>query len=230
MKSGSSAKRDDVVEARGDLLARQAERGGVDLDALAAGHVGLEAGAEREQRRDASAHRDVPLGRVGGAGDEAQQRRLAGAVLPDDADGLAAVDVEADVAQRPEVALALARAGQALDDVAQQERLLLEAAERLADLVEADDQLAGRRRALLVERAAWRGSNIVEHHALVVAENQPADAEHQRGRHRPCPAQVSVDGSVPSMMQPRSAIRIDGHGLQWSSVWYGCGHERRWDR
>ena len=104
MKSAQLGEGDDVVEALGDLVARQAERGGVDLDALAAGHVGLEAGAERQQRRDAAAHRDVPFGRVGGAGDEAQQRRLARAVLPDDADGLAAMDVEADVAQRPEVA------------------------------------------------------------------------------------------------------------------------------
>ena len=37
------------------------------------------------------------------------------------------------------------------------------------------------------------------------------------------PAQVSADGTVPSMMQPRSATRIDATGLKCISVWYGCG-------
>ena len=42
---------DDVVEVLLDLLAGDAEERGVDVDVLAAGEVGVEAGAELEQRR-----------------------------------------------------------------------------------------------------------------------------------------------------------------------------------
>ena len=58
---------------------------------------------------------DAPGGRLQRAADDLQQRRLARAVAPDDADRLAARDVEADVAQRPELAVVLAaRAGEHL--------------------------------------------------------------------------------------------------------------------
>src|SRR5438552_4071547 len=101
----------------------------------------MKAGAELEQRGEAAAHRDLALGRIGGAGDEPQERRLARAVLADDADGLAAMDVEADVAQRPELFRLLAPPREPHEHVAQQERLLLEAPERLADLAHAHDEL-----------------------------------------------------------------------------------------
>ena len=49
----------------------------------------------------------VPDGGLQNAGDDLQQRALAGAVLADDAEGLAALDLEADIVQRPEILVAL---------------------------------------------------------------------------------------------------------------------------
>ena len=48
---------DDLVEAAVDLLARHAVERGVDVDVLAAGQLGVEAGAELEQRRQPAARR-----------------------------------------------------------------------------------------------------------------------------------------------------------------------------
>src|SRR4029453_9454732 len=45
---------------------------------------------------------DLALGRLGHATDDLQQGGLAAAVAPDDAEALAALDLEADVLQRPE--------------------------------------------------------------------------------------------------------------------------------
>ena len=46
---------------------------------------------------------DPALGRLGDAREDLEQRRLAGAVAPDDAEHLAALDLEADVLERPEL-------------------------------------------------------------------------------------------------------------------------------
>ena len=75
----------------------------VQLDVLAPGEVGMEARAELEQRPDASAGRDRPVGRPDDPGDQPEQRRLAGAVAPDEADGLARRDRDGDVAERPDL-------------------------------------------------------------------------------------------------------------------------------
>ena len=45
---------DDVVDDRVDLASRQPEDRAVEVDVLAAGQLGVEAGAELEQRRDAA--------------------------------------------------------------------------------------------------------------------------------------------------------------------------------
>ena len=55
---------DDLVEALLDLALRQAEHDAVDEDVLAAGDLGVEAGAELDQRRDAAVDRR-PLPVVG---------------------------------------------------------------------------------------------------------------------------------------------------------------------
>jgi hypothetical protein len=68
----------------------------------------MEAGADLEQARHPAPDRDPSLGRLGDPRQDLEQRRLAGAVVADDADHLAALDLEVDVAQRPEL----------LDDVA----------------------------------------------------------------------------------------------------------------
>ena len=49
----------------------------------------------------------MPRGGLQDPGHHLQQRALAGAVFPDDAEGLAALDLEADVVQRPEILVAL---------------------------------------------------------------------------------------------------------------------------
>ena len=66
----------DRVEARADLVLGEAEQRAVEIDVLAAAELGVEAGAELEQRRDAAAHLDAAGARRQRAGDELQQRAL----------------------------------------------------------------------------------------------------------------------------------------------------------
>src|SRR5207244_73266 len=73
----------------------------VQVDVLAAGEVRMETGAELEQRRDSPIGLDAAGGRRDDPGDQAEQRRLPGAVSPDQADRVARLDRERDVAQRP---------------------------------------------------------------------------------------------------------------------------------
>ena len=58
---------------------------------------GMKTGADLEQARDASRYCDLPLARLGDARKDFEQRRLAGAVAADDADDIAALDLEIDV-------------------------------------------------------------------------------------------------------------------------------------
>ena len=77
---------DDLVEALVIFRLGQAEHDAVDEDVLAPGDLGMEAGAELDQRRDPSVHLDRAVGRLGDARDELQQRALAGSVAADDAE------------------------------------------------------------------------------------------------------------------------------------------------
>ena len=52
MNSLEAGEVDDLVEARVELLLRQAEDRAVEVDVLAPGQLGVEARAELEQRRD----------------------------------------------------------------------------------------------------------------------------------------------------------------------------------
>ena len=52
MNSLEAGEVDDVVEARVELLLRHAEDRAVEVDVLAPGELGVEAGAELEQRGD----------------------------------------------------------------------------------------------------------------------------------------------------------------------------------
>ena len=83
-----------------DLASRQSEQAGAEIDVLAAGQLGVEAGAELDQRDDAARHLDTAARRPRHARDQLQQRRLAGAVRSDDAEARAFRDLEADVAER----------------------------------------------------------------------------------------------------------------------------------
>ena len=55
---------DDLVEAPRDLALRQAEHDAVDEDVLAAGDLGMKAGAQLDQRGDAAVHRHRPARRL----------------------------------------------------------------------------------------------------------------------------------------------------------------------
>src|SRR5471032_610975 len=63
----------------------------------------MEAAPQLEERAHAPAHRDGSLRGARHARDDLEERRLAGAVLADEADRLAAADLEVDVLERAKV-------------------------------------------------------------------------------------------------------------------------------
>src|SRR5574340_1850086 len=79
---------DDLVEAARHLALRQPEHDPVDEHVLAAGNLGVKAGAQLDQRRDPARHRQRPAARLGDAGDELEHRALARAVSADDPERL----------------------------------------------------------------------------------------------------------------------------------------------
>ena len=94
----------DIVHARLDDIARDAEHGGVDVDVLPAGEFRLEAGAELEKRRGALGQDHLAGRGFEHPGEDLQQGGFAGPVLADDAEGLAGHDLEGDVAKGPVLA------------------------------------------------------------------------------------------------------------------------------
>ena len=64
---------------------------------------GVKAGADLEQARDPTLNGNPPFARLGNAREDFEQRALAGAVAADDAEHLAALDLEADIPERPEL-------------------------------------------------------------------------------------------------------------------------------
>ena len=132
----SSAKDDDLVEALADLRALEPVDGAVQEDVLAAAEVGVEAGAELEQRADPAADVDASRRRLDDPGDQAQQRRLAGAVAADEPDRLARLDGERHVFER----LHVLRLGAAAEDeqLLQAARLVRVDAEAARDPVDPD--------------------------------------------------------------------------------------------
>ena len=92
---------DDVVELPPHLGFAHAEDRAVQEDVLAARELGVEAGADLEQRPDAAADVRVALGGLGDARKNLEERRLPGSVLAHDRDRLALLHLEGDVAQRP---------------------------------------------------------------------------------------------------------------------------------
>ena len=94
---------DDVVIFLADLGARHAEDGAAQIDVLMPGKIFVKTGADFEQHADAAAHRSGAYRRVGDAGEDLQQRALAGAIMAENADHLALFDVEADIVERPEM-------------------------------------------------------------------------------------------------------------------------------
>src|SRR5438093_9736944 len=75
----------------------------VHVDVLPAGEVGVEAGAELEQRGDVAADLEPAARRAEDAGDHAQERRLARPVAAYDANRLAGLDLERRVPDRQDL-------------------------------------------------------------------------------------------------------------------------------
>src|SRR5207247_7889878 len=82
------------------LFPRKTEERAVEVSVLAAAEVGVEPRADLEEGGDAAVHLERAAGRLGGASEELQERRLARAVRTDDAERLARRDREGDVLQR----------------------------------------------------------------------------------------------------------------------------------
>src|SRR5436190_4269545 len=90
------------VELPVDFSARQPEQPGAEIHVLAAGQLGVEPGAELDQRDHVSADAHHSARRPRDARDELEERRLAGAVASDDAEARTDGNLERDVAQRPD--------------------------------------------------------------------------------------------------------------------------------
>ena len=103
-------------------LLRQPEDRRVHEDVLAPGELVVEAGAELEQRGHAAPRDDLAPRRLQDPGDALEQRRLAAAVVAEDADRRTRLDVEVDVLERHE---RLVRDPAVVDDPFLQRRVVL---------------------------------------------------------------------------------------------------------
>src|SRR5205823_1164511 len=89
----------EVLDRRHDpvhLLPREAEQRAVEVRVLTPAEVGMEAGADLEEGRDATVHLERSGGRLRRAGEELEERRLPGAVRADDAERVRRVDAGRD--------------------------------------------------------------------------------------------------------------------------------------
>ena len=209
---------DDLVEAPAHLGPRHAEDGAVQEHVLAAGQLGMEAGADLEQAGHPALDRDPPLGRLGDARQDLEQRRLARAVVADDADHLAALDLEIDVAQRPEllddVALDHGAAAQHVGALAQRIAKAARHAstntgadlgamaddEFLAELLGADDDV-GHVRSMSAKARSLRRKECAPHTSMT-GDDDEADQEA-----RP------VDRAVAAQDAPAEAVDHADHGI-----------------
>ncbi len=94
---------DDLVEPLPDVGPAQPLDRAVQEDVLAPGEVEVEPRAELEERADPPFRTHRAGRRLDDPGDEPEQRRLPGAVPPDETDRLAASDGEGHVVERPHV-------------------------------------------------------------------------------------------------------------------------------
>ena len=92
----------DRIETLVHRLPVHPEKQRIHVDIVSSRELGVEPGAEFEQRCNPAVRLDTAQCRTQGAADDLQQRRLAGPVAPDDADSGSARDLERDVPQRPE--------------------------------------------------------------------------------------------------------------------------------
>lgn len=93
---------DDLVELGFDLVALHPEDGTVQKNVLAPGQLGVETGADFEQAGDAAFDRHAAFGGLSDAAEDFQQGAFPGSVPANDADHLAAADLEGHIFQGPE--------------------------------------------------------------------------------------------------------------------------------
>src|SRR5262249_44910693 len=86
----------------------------VEKDVFAAGEFGVESGSKFEEGGDAAGGFDEAFGGLQDAGDDLEQRALAASVGADETERFAPLDVEGDVAERPEIGVERAGAGEKL--------------------------------------------------------------------------------------------------------------------
>ena len=151
MNRSRPANADDLVEALIDLALRHAEDGTVQVDVLATRQLGVEAGAELEQRGDLALGGDRAAVGTQDPRHALEQRALARTVLADQPERGAFGDLEAHAFQRVELLVAGASAAEEhrLDGLV---ALVIEA-ELLPDVVDADRGLHVR----LPRRGVGRG-------------------------------------------------------------------------
>ena len=94
---------DDLIQFGLDLIAGHAEDSAVHEDILPTGHLAMEAGADFKQRAYTAMGSYGPRCRSRHPAQQFEQSGFAGAVLADDANDVALLDLEIDVAQRPDV-------------------------------------------------------------------------------------------------------------------------------
>src|SRR5262249_36605919 len=93
----------DLVELARDLTPLHAEDRAVEIDVLPTGELRMEAGSDFEEAAHATVDLGPPAGRRRDPGENLEQRRLAGSVLPDHAEHLTLVDPQRHVVERPDL-------------------------------------------------------------------------------------------------------------------------------
>ena len=99
MKRSSPANATISSKRSAKLATGQPEERPVDPDVVARGELGVEPDPELDERRESSVDTDEPCVLAVDAGEDLEQRALAAAVRPDDAEELASHDREADVVE-----------------------------------------------------------------------------------------------------------------------------------
>ena len=94
---------DDFIQLAVNLSTGHTEDSAIQIDILATGHFLMKTRADFQQGAYTAMGTDSAGGGTGDAAQEFQEGRFAGAVLTDDADDIALLDLEVDIAQRPDV-------------------------------------------------------------------------------------------------------------------------------
>ena len=102
---------DDLVELGADFGFGHPENGAVQKDVLAPAQLGMEPGADLEERCDATADSYLAACGLGDAAENFQQGALASSITTDNSHNLAGLDIERHIAQGPEIRSACWRCG-----------------------------------------------------------------------------------------------------------------------